>query len=288
MSITEDELEKLRKELSDLEKQEEEAKKKCEEAKLRKEQKLKEKIEAEKERDLLLKMKEEQEKENARLQEAQQKKISENNSTSQNKFLQDSIIQILSSNETDSLTNKILIGRGPEAWTFRAALKLSLAYKEIEFLQPNKDNSESLHRLEQELDILNKLNHPNILKTYGINTKDLNKPTIICEYCPYNLLGLIVKLKSSERVTVLYEICLALNEIHKANLIHLNLKPENILLTEEKHVKISDTGFSKIEETKIDMLGLSTLRFTAPELLNDNDKKVSQKVDVFSFSFVAF
>ena len=77
--------------------------------------------------------------------------------------------------------------------------------------------------------------------------------------------------------------------------MHRNLKPSNILLSKNNHVRISDFGLSKEESLEISLSkGVGTMRFMAPELFeeeeddNDIDKKQSNirytnKIDVFSF-----
>lgn len=77
--------------------------------------------------------------------------------------------------------------------------------------------------------------------------------------------------------------------VHASNLIHRDLKPESILLDEEGHVKISDFGISCYVDVgnQSKTAGIGTLKFMAPELLNESTH-YSNKVDVYSFDVVLF
>lgn len=57
-----------------------------------------------------------------------------------------------------------------------------------------------------------------------------------------------------ERVTTIFETCLNMKEVYGTIIIHRNLKPDNILINEEVHVKMSDLGMSYIEDGEIQML----------------------------------
>jgi len=72
--------------------------------------------------------------------------------------------------------------------------------------------------------------------------------------------------------------------------IHRDIKPGNLLLTAEGHLKVSDFGLSKIFEGAqlgaYQMTGVTgTLRYMAPEVMRS--EHYTEKVDVYSFSFVS-
>ena len=75
---------------------------------------------------------------------------------------------------------------------------------------------------------------------------------IAMEYVPGgDLLHLLIEKDIlSEEMTKFYiaELVLAVEEVHKMGYIHRDIKPDNILLNSEGHVKISDFGLSKYVE----------------------------------------
>lgn len=72
---------------------------------------------------------------------------------------------------------------------------------------------------------------------------------MILEYCPGGDLGSVLKRekKLSEERAKLYlaEIILALEELHKKDIIFRDLKPDNVVLDAEGHAMLTDFGLSK-------------------------------------------
>ena len=68
------------------------------------------------------------------------------------------------------------------------------------------------------------------------------------------------------------------------------MKPSNILLSQNKHVRISDFGLAKEEDIETSQSkGVGTLRFMAPELADEEDEqygRYTNKVDVYSFGII--
>ena len=106
-------------------------------------------------------------------------------------------------------------------------------------------------------------------------------------------MGKIVKnLTNFQRVTVIYEICLAMNEVHKSGKIHRDLKPDNIFIDNQMHVKLGDFGISCLIDINTQVTysktsGVGTLFFMAPEMLNKYNH-YTNKVDVYSFGVVLY
>lgn len=144
-----------------------------------------------------------------------------------------------------------------------------------------------------EYDFLVLLNHINIIKAYGISFGDkYHPPCIWLEHCPFDLSQLINELKKEEKISIIYEICIAMSYVHKKKVIHRDLKPSNILINEKKHVKLCDFGISKLidNDTNTFTHQIGTLRFMAPEIKDekDDDEPYGYEVDVYSFGIIVF
>lgn len=204
-------------------------------------------------------------------------------------------IRIIDQASVDEMKQVDIIGRGSQSEVVKVvkeelyALKVLLMSKNAE---PSNDVIENFRRLVRENEILNFVEHKNIIKTFGVCFGDENHPpSLLLEYCPYNLNDVVSELSDIERVTTIFELSLAMKEVHASNIIHRDLKPENILLDEMKHVKVSDFGISCVvdvsAQTQSKTTGLGTLKFMAPELLNESSH-YDEKVDVYSFGVVVF
>ena len=115
--------------------------------------------------------------------------------------------------------------------------------KEISNQNPG---TESIQRLVDEFEIMNMLNHKNIIKAHRIIINENNiPPSILLEYCPISLEKLIKtqKLSKVQQVFNIYQIAHGMKYIHSRRIIHRNLKPSNILISENGTIKIC--GFEK-------------------------------------------
>ena len=59
-------------------------------------------------------------------------------------------------------------------------------------------------------------------------------PSILLEYCPYNLKKMIKKLTDEERSRIIIEVSESMKKNHEIGIIHRDLKPEKILLDKRK------------------------------------------------------
>ena len=127
------------------------------------------------------------------------------------------------------------------------------AMKKITFERLKYKNG--LFHIQTEKDILS-LNNDNIwitqLKYSFIDNSHLY---LIMDYCPGgDLMNYLIQkdvLKESEARFYIAEIILCVDSLHKINCIHRDLKPDNILIGEDGHLKLSDFGLSFISSEKL-------------------------------------
>ena len=139
-----------------------------------------------------------------------------------------------------------------------------------------------------EINILSKLNHPNLVK-YITSYEDEEGIYIIMEFCIYgdlySLLHMVKKKKVYVNEVIIWEIAyqclLGLEYLHSQQIIHRDIKLLNIFMSSNKIVKIGDMGMSKIltkKEMKLSRVG--TPLFLAPELIMK--EKYDFKADIWS------
>ncbi|KAI8883124.1 kinase-like protein [Backusella circina FSU 941] len=116
---------------------------------------------------------------------------------------------------------------------------------------------DQLAHVKAERDILAESNSPWIVQLY-FSFQDPTYLYLIMEFLPGgDLMTMLIKYDTfSEPVTQFYigEIVLALETIHKLGFVHRDIKPDNILIDKDGHVKLSDfglsTGFHKTHDTQ--------------------------------------
>jgi serine/threonine-protein kinase len=104
-------------------------------------------------------------------------------------------------------------------------------------------------RFEAEIDALRKLNHPNIVRLIGFGEQDeqlFYVMELVSGSSLEDLLGRGRTFDWREATEIGIETCRALRHAHDRGVIHRDLKPGNLLLTLDGHVKLSDFGIARL------------------------------------------
>uniref|UniRef100_A0A8C8ECT2 Ankyrin repeat and kinase domain containing 1 n=1 Tax=Otus sunia TaxID=257818 RepID=A0A8C8ECT2_9STRI len=147
---------------------------------------------------------------------------------------------------------------------------------------------ESMNYLMEEATKMEKIKFQHIVTIYGVCNSPLG---IVMEYMARGSLEKILpthKMSWQLKFRVVHEMGLAMNFLHSMTppLLHLDLKPGNVLLDGNMHVKISDFGLSKWMEQSSRMQYIEnsalrgTLSYIPPEMFLQNSKPPGSKYDV--------
>ena len=123
-----------------------------------------------------------------------------------------------------------------------------------------------------ERNVLSITNHPFIVKLY-FAFQTMNRLFLILEYCPGGDLSkhLFFEKKFCESRAKFYicEVLLALENLHKRNIIFRDLKPDNVVLDEEGHCKLTDFGLSKegVSDFQAAKSFCGSIAYLAPEMI---------------------
>lgn len=166
----------------------------------------------------------------------------------------------------------------------------------IKFLPSHLSGSEeNKTRFLQEAKSAAALNHPNILNIYEIDERD-DSMFIVMEYVTGDTLAAaILKHKSETGVPLMQsiawitQIAQGLKSAHGNNVIHRDIKPQNIMVTADKKIKIMDFGLAKIKSNaSITKTGtsLGTLSYMSPE--QAQGASADHRSDIWSLGVVFY
>jgi serine/threonine protein kinase len=145
-------------------------------------------------------------------------------------------------------------------------------------------------RFAQECQVARKLNHPHIVRVLDFGLEG-SKAYLVMEYVVGESLGQRLqregRLPEAEAVRVIEQIGEALHWAHQRRLIHRDVKPDNILLADTGHAKLTDLGLVKNLEDDLYLTqtqsGLGTPNFMAPEQFADA-KRADALCDLYSLA----
>lgn len=165
------------------------------------------------------------------------------------------------------------------------AVKVIRAPEEDEALSSRLDKQFSL-----EVALLSRLHHANIVEFVAA----CKKPPVLCvvtEYLPGGSLKTFLhesepgSLPLELVARIALDVARGMEYLHSQGVIHRDLKSDNLIMTDDLHIKVVDFGVSCLESERHSMKGfVGTYRWMAPEMIKE--KPCSRKVDVYSFGIV--
>ena len=184
------------------------------------------------------------------------------------------------------------LGEGGFGKVYLVKQKMTNTKYAIKFLRYNFLNVKDVSFLYKEIEVLMRLEHTNIIKLYSyFATKDNNNIALIMEYLSGGTLRQYIKQHQNRRLAeyearnITYQILLIISYCHKMNIIHHDLKPDNILFTDNSHtcIKIIDFGISSLMNSK--NRG-GSLVYLPPEIINGEDYRAVPSVDMWSIGCI--
>ena len=191
------------------------------------------------------------------------------------------------------------LGRGAMGMVYEAydpRIDRVVAIKIITISGDSPSESESFRtRFIREARASGRLSHPGIVTIYDVDEDPVSHtPYIVMEYVPGKRLDTFAEQLPSQRIpletslALAQQIAEALDYAHAQGIVHRDIKPGNVIVTEEGFAKIADFGIAKIALTEFTVPGqvLGTPSFMAPEQFLG--APVDGRSDLFSLGIILY
>ncbi|GMP37389.1 hypothetical protein CsSME_00009096 [Camellia sinensis var. sinensis] len=159
----------------------------------------------------------------------------------------------------------------------------------VKVLKPVRVDSDLQKEFAQEVFIMRKVRHKNVVQFIGACTK----PPSLCIVTEFMSGGSVYDYLHKQRGTfklpsllrVAIDISKGMNYLHQNNIIHRDLKAANLLMDEHEVVKVADFGVARVKaQTGVMTAETGTYRWMAPEVIEH--RPYDHKADIFSFGIV--
>ncbi|MBQ7410866.1 MAG: Stk1 family PASTA domain-containing Ser/Thr kinase [Clostridia bacterium] len=185
------------------------------------------------------------------------------------------------------------IGNGGMALVYKAKCHILNRYVAVKVLKDEfTTDSEFIKKFNTEAQSAASLNHPNIVSIFDVCNED-NLYYIVMELIQGKTLKEIItedgRLSWKWSVNIAIQIASALETAHKNNIIHRDIKPHNIIITEDGIAKVTDFGIAKaVSNSTITAFGttIGSVHYFSPE--HARGGYTDAKSDLYSLGIVMY
>lgn len=155
-----------------------------------------------------------------------------------------------------------------------------------------QDNKDAIRRFQREAMSASQLLHHNIVEVYDVDEED-GQQYIVMEYVDGQDLKTFIRnnapISLELAVQIMSQILSAIDVAHKNGIIHRDIKPQNILITEDNEVKITDFGIAiALTDTSITQTNtlLGSVHYLSPEQARGSN--ATPKSDIYALGVVLY
>jgi len=191
-----------------------------------------------------------------------------------------------------------LIGQGSFGKAYLAENTTDKTWVVIKSMDLQSRNDKEQKEAFLEAKILEKLQHPNIIKFIEVfrSSKPFSSLHIVMDYAKGGDLQKIIKEQRNKQkyfreetiINWFTQICLAVKHVHDKKIIHRDLKSQNIFLTENGLIKLGDFGIAKCLTFTLEKANtmLGTPYYFSPEIVQN--QPYNQKSDIWSLGVLLY
>lgn len=185
------------------------------------------------------------------------------------------------------------IGGGGMALVYKARCQLLNRYVAVKILRDEFTNDEEfIKKFRHESQAAASLSHPNIVSIYDVGSEG-NIYYIVMEYIKGKTLKQIIKengkLTPEQTINYSIQIAEALQHAHNNHIVHRDIKPHNIMVTEDGRIKVTDFGIARAA-TSTTMTNTSnvigSVHYFSPE--QARGRFTDEKSDIYSLGIVMY
>ncbi len=194
-----------------------------------------------------------------------------------------------------------VIGAGGAGVIYKAKQKPLGRPVAIKMIHSHLVNVTALKRFLQEAKTISTMHHPNIISVHDFGVSEENQPYMVMDFVEGTTLSDFIKqdgaLEPELAVKLAMQICDGLAHAHSHNVLHRDLKPNNVMLVPlaagELHLRVLDFGLAKLfaEDEQADHLTktgetVGTPAYMSPEQVMG--KKLSPRSDIYSLGCLLY
>jgi len=137
------------------------------------------------------------------------------------------------------------------------------------------------------------MEHPGVVRVFAFG-EHAGYPFLAMEYLPAGSLAAYTKqrgpLPAHEAATLLTKLAAAVAHAHSRGVVHRDIKPGNVLLTEDGQPRLTDFGLAKVDRSELSVTGqvLGTPSYMSPEQAAGKVREVGPAADVYALGAVLY
>ncbi|KAI8565224.1 hypothetical protein RHMOL_Rhmol03G0243200 [Rhododendron molle] len=183
-----------------------------------------------------------------------------------------------------------LVGEGSFGKVYKGRRKYTGQTVAMKFILKHGKSEKDIHNLRQEIEILRKLKHPNIIEMLD-SFESPQEFCVVTEFAQGELFEILEddKCLPEEQVqAIAKQLVRALHYLHSNRIIHRDMKPQNILIGAGSVVKLCDFGFARAMSSNTVVLRSikGTPLYMAPELVRE--QPYNHTADLWSLGVILY